>query len=161
MQDEVAMGYQDRGETLSTEDPRAALVSMMLGTVVRAVGLIVLFVGLWVGIKVILEAWALYEEPQRIVRFADAIQKHSNIDGVLSSLTSEQQAAVDSAQAVEGGSFRLSYFAAWFIVLLLILVVGLVSMSAITTGGQLTLYDMQRKRQYKAIVEEVRRMRDG
>jgi hypothetical protein len=135
--------------------------SMALGIVVRAVGVVVLFVGLWVGIKVILEAWALYEQPQRIVRFADDIQKHSKIDGVIGSLGAATGA--DKAQQAGSGpdnGLRLSYFAAWFIVLLLIFVIGSLAMSAITTGGQLALYDLQLKRYSRSVVKEVRRLRD-
>ena len=153
------------------EDPQANhWGSMALGAMVRVVGVVVLFVGLWVGIKVILEAWALYEQPQRIVRFADDIQKHSNLDGVIGSLgvvadegaaqpgANNAQAAVSKKGASNG--LRLSYFAAWFIALLLIFVIGSLAMSAITTGGQLALYDLQLKRYSRSLIKEVRRLRD-
>lgn len=146
--------------------------SIALGAMVRVVGVAVLFVGLWVGVKIILEAWALYEEPQRIVRFADDIQKHSNLDGVIGTLgvvaagDGGAQEANKSVQAPAGKSsangnrFRLSYFAAWFIALLLIFVIGSLAMSAITTGGQLALYDLQLKRYSRSLIKEVRRLRD-
>lgn len=142
------------------EDSQTAWGSMALGALVRIVGLVVLFVGLWVGVKVILEAWALYEEPQRIVRFADDIQKHSNLDGVIGSLTAVDQTSSGNPQAA-GKGLRLSYFAAWFIALLLIFVIGSLAMSAITTGGQLTLYDLQLKRYSKSVIKEMRRAREA
>jgi hypothetical protein len=139
--------------------------SMALGIMVRVVGVVVLFVGLWVGIKIILEAWALYEQPQRIVRFADDIQKHSHIDGIIGSLGAATGAATGADKAQRAGSgpdngLRLSYFAAWFIALLLIFVIGSLAMSAITTGGQLALYDLQLKRYSRSVIKEVRRLRD-
>ena len=135
--------------------------SMALSIMVRVVGVVVLFVGLWVGIKVILEAWALYEQPQRIVRFADDIQKHSNIDGVIGSLgTATGADKAQQAGSGPGNGLRLSYFAAWFIALLLIFVIGSLAMSAITTGGQLALYDLQLKRYSRSVIKEVRRLRD-
>jgi len=152
------MGYQDRDEAPLVEGSQAAKWGpMALGTVVRAVGMVVLFVGLWVGVKVILEAWALYEQPQRIVRFADDIQKHSNIDGVIGPL-----GVVEAGEKAKGAGtgLRLSYFAAWFIALLLIFVIGSLAMSAITTGGQLALYDLQLKRYSRSVIKEVRRLRD-
>ena len=166
------MGYQDRdGEPLMEDSQANHWGSMALGAVVRVVGVVVLFVGLWVGIKVILEAWALYEQPQRIVRFADDIQKHSNLDGVIGSLgviadgESSPQQQTDKTQVAGGKKgastgLRLSYFAAWFIALLLIFVIGSLAMSAITTGGQLALYDLQLKRYSRSLLKEVRRLRD-
>ena len=138
---------------------------MALGILVRVVGLVVLFVGLWVGVKVILEAWALYEQPQRIVRFADDIQKHSNLDGVIGSLgtveSGDGSSATGGNKAQDAGNgLRLSYFAAWFIALLLIFVIGSLAMSAITTGGQLALYDLQLKRYSRSVIKEVRRLRE-
>ena len=133
-----------------------------LAAVVRVVGLVVLFVGLWVGVKVIMEAWALYEQPQRIVRFADDIQKHSNLDGIIGSLgaTDSAESASGSSAKVPGNGLRLSYFAAWFVALLLIFVIGSLAMSAITTGGQLALYDLQLKRYSRSVIKEVRQLRD-
>ncbi|MFT5172292.1 MAG: hypothetical protein ACI8W7_000456 [Gammaproteobacteria bacterium] len=165
------MGYQDRdGELLMEDSQGNRWGSMALGAMVRVVGVVVLFVGLWVGIKVILEAWALYEQPQRIVRFADDIQKHSNLDGVIGSLgvavgeAAAQQGAknAQAAATIKGVSsgLRLSYFAAWFIALLLIFVIGSLAMSAITTGGQLALYDLQLKQYSRSLIKEVRRLRD-
>jgi hypothetical protein len=160
------MGYQDRDDVSSVDSSTATQWgSFALAAVVRVVGLVVLFVGLWVGVKVIMEAWALYEQPQRIVRFADDIQKHSNLDGIIGSLATadSEESASDGKRApakAPGNGLRLSYFAAWFIALLLIFVIGSLAMSAITTGGQLALYDLQLKRYSRAVIKEVRQLRD-
>ena len=161
------MGYQDRDDELSIGSSQATeWGAVALSTVVRVVGVVVLGIGLWVGMKVILEAWALYEQPQRIVRFADDIQKHSNLDGIIGSLGTAD-AGEESASGASGkpladrpSGLRLSYFAAWFIVLLLLFVIGSLAMSAITTGGQLALYDLQLKRYSRSLIKEVRRLRD-
>jgi len=113
-------------------------------------------------VKVILEAWALYEEPSRIVRFADDIQRHSNLDGVIGTVTgSAGDTAGQAGKPAQAGSFRLSYFAAWFIVLLLMFVIGSLAMTAIATGGQLALYDLQVRQHSRAVIREVRRMRQA
>ena len=153
------MGYYDKDDPPppSPEPPAPLTVGQLaLSAFVRVVGLVVLLVGLWAGVKVVLEAWALYEEPQRIERFAEAIAKGSNVDGVIGSLTASDEGA---GKAQAGGGFRLSYFAAWFIVLLLMFVIGSLSMAAITTGGQLALYDLQVRRESRALVREVKRLR--
>jgi len=160
------MGYQDRDDVSSMDSSQTTeWGNFALAAVVRVVGLVVLFVGLWVGVKVIMEAWALYEQPQRIVRFADDIQKYSNLDGIIGSLgTAESAESVSNGNGAPakaaGNGLRLSYFAAWFIALLLIFVIGSLAMSAITTGGQLALYDLQLKRYSRSVIKEVRQLRD-
>lgn len=151
------MGYEDRDDVMVEEEPGTTrLVSLLVAALVRAVGLAVLLVGLWVGVKVILEAWALYEDPSRIVRFAEDIQRHSNLDGVIGSIAGDgERPRSENA----GSGLRLSYFAAWFIVLLLMFVIGSLAMAAIATGGQLVLYDLQVRHHSRAVVREVRRLR--
>ena len=134
--------------------------------IVRAVGFILMFVGLWIGLKVINEAWALYQEPQNIERLARAIEKGSNLDKALSSAESANASQTeDSAQASLASSnrvrevndalgFRLSYFVAWIIGILLLMLVGRLSIAAIKTGGELALYDLQIKRFAKYLVQQ-------
>ena len=148
------MGYEDRDEP--AEAGSGGMLQTGLSMLVRGIGLAVLLVGLWVGVKVILEAWALYEDPSRIVRFADDIQKHSNLDGVIGSLAASDES---TQVAKPGGSLRLSYFAAWFIVLLLMFVIGSLAMAAIATGGQLVLYDLGLKQYSRGVMREVRNLR--
>ncbi len=160
----TGMGYQDRDEELAgrAHEP-LSWATLALSSLVRIVGVVVLFVGLWAGVKIIVEAWTLYEQPQRIVRFADAIQAGSNLDGLIGNLGSggegDEAAPAPAARPASGGALRLSYFAAWFIALLLMFVIGSLAMAAITTGGQLALYDMQIKRHAREVIREVRRLR--
>jgi hypothetical protein len=160
------MGYEDRGDTPAEPDAQMSIAQLALSAVVRLIGVAVLGVGLWAGVKVIVEAWALYEQPQRIERFATAIQAGSNLDGLISNLVAAgaqegevSDAATAARRAEPGGTLRLSYFAAWFIALLLMFVIGTLAMTAVTTGGQLALYDLQVKRYSRAVIKEVRRMR--
>jgi hypothetical protein len=158
------MGYHDREDSPPREAETPAptpMAQIALSAFVRLVGVAVLLVGLWAGIKIVLEAWALYEDPQRIERFADAIQHGSNIDGLIGTLAaSGEEAAGERARDEKGeGGLRLSYFAAWFVVLLLMFVIGSLAMAAITTGGQLALYDLQVRQHSRAVIREVRRLR--
>jgi hypothetical protein len=52
------------------------------------------------------------------------------------------------------GNIRVSYFFAWMIVLLLLLLIARISLAAIKTGGELVLYDMQIKQFARTLVRE-------
>ncbi len=135
--------------------------------IVRIVGFILMFVGLWIGLKVINEAWSLYQQPQNIERLARAIEKGSNLDKALSaaekpraadsSSDSEEARLASSARLREVNDalgFRLSYFVAWVIGILLLMLVGRLAIAAIKTGGELALYDLQIKRFAKHLVQQ-------
>ncbi len=158
--------YGDKSPPPAFEDPiPLGLQALSIG--VRLVGIVVLLVGLWAGVRIILEAFALYQEPARIERFAQAIQAGSNIDGLLGSaidkaLDAEATPAAGTPPQGRDTGLRVSYFAAWMIVLLLMFVIGILAMNAITTGGQLVLYDLQVRRYSRAMVREWRRsQREG
>ena len=138
----------------------------ILSIIVRFLGLIVLLVGLYVGIKVILEAWLLYEEPQRIERFADAIEHGSNLDAVLTAITVgkaipkqlKPEASTTSNNATP--ALKVTYFLAWGIVVVLLMVIGSLASAAIRTGGQLALYDLQVKRFAKQLLKEAKTIKE-
>ncbi len=121
-----------------------------LTLLVRLLGLVMLLIGLFIGIKVIFEAWHLYEEPQRIERFADAIEQGSHLNAVIASVaqkqTSTPQPRAIPPQQAKQVSLDLTYFLAWAIVIVLLMVIGSLAATAIRTGGQLALYDLQVKR---------------
>ncbi len=138
-----------------------------LSILVRSLGLIMLIIGLYVGIKVIFAAWELYDEPQKIERFADAIDHGSNLDSTISSLTTStlnvkttnaETPRSDIARADD--SLRVSYFLAWFLAVLLLMIISGLAMSAIRTGGQLALYDLEVKRFARQLIEEARKKED-
>ena len=96
---------------------------------VRLTGIVLLSFGLLAGLKIMLEGFQLYREPARIEVFAQAIEKGSNIDRTL--------APVDRNGLRNGGNFRMSYFAAWAIVLTLLLFISMIAFTAIRAGGEL------------------------
>jgi disulfide bond formation protein DsbB len=136
-----------------------------LSIVVRLLGLVMLLIGLFVGIKVIFQAWDLYKEPQNIERFADAIEQGSHLDVMLAKFTPHPKVS-DSESVIQqplqkaetsSESLRLTYFLAWIIAVLLLMVIGGLASSAIRTGGQLALYDLQVKRFARQLIEEARK----
>ncbi|MFW5446876.1 MAG: hypothetical protein ACKE8G_01950 [Methylophagaceae bacterium] len=134
-----------------------------LSILVRSLGLIMLIIGLYVGIKVIFAAWELYDEPQKIERFSDAIDHGSNLDSTLSSFTASAL-SVETTDATPRSdiskaddSLRVSYFLAWFLAVLLLMIISGLAMSAIKTGGQLALYDLEVKRFARQLIEEARK----
>jgi hypothetical protein len=137
-----------------------------IAILVRIIGVVVLIVGLVVGIKVIMEAWNLYEKPENIERFAKAIEQGSNLDQLLKSVTDDKTSAKAPVQ-VDGENMpteqpqaneplRLTYFIAWGLVIVLLMVIGGLASSAIRTGGQLALYDLQVKRLARQMIKEAR-----
>lgn len=146
-------------------DNSSSATTDFLSIVVRLLGLVMLLIGLFIGIKVIFEAWDLYKEPQNIERFADAIEQGSHLDVMLAKFTPHPKAN-NSDSVVEqtlpkagtsSESLRLTYFLAWIIAILLLIVVGSLASSAIRTGGQLALYDLQVKRFARQLIAEARK----
>jgi disulfide bond formation protein DsbB len=168
---------QMEGNTLSTA------IQQITSVIVRLIGMMVLFVGLYVGLKVILEAWGLYQRPERIESFAAAIERGSNIDQIFSATVqristevsddvvipsdgvpteSMNPANEDSARPPTSGSdksLRLSYFAAWLIAMMLFLIIGSLAMSAISTGGRLALYDTDMRKFSRQLVRDFSRIK--
>ena len=134
-------------------------MQQIISAIVRLLGLGVLLFGIGIAIVVIVEAWRLYQAPERIERFAAAIERGSNLDKIFA----PRRTGSENAEGTDVGGdspteqLRLSYFAAWFIVLLLLFVLAVIAMSAISTGGQLALYDNQVKKLSRTLVKEVRR----
>lgn len=155
-------------------DNTRSLSTEILTFIVRLLGLVMLIIGLYVGIKVILEAWHLYEQPQRIERFATAIEQGSHIDSLLASLATPDTPPNSSLNQVEDSlqnsdninspaaeqtkpDIRMTYFLAWAVVILLLMVIGGLASSAIRTGGQLALYDLQVKQFAQQLLKEARK----
>ena len=84
-----------------------------------------------------------------------------NLPGALSggeeAAEGQGEGEVTAAPVADNGNLRLSYFAAWFLVLLLMLVGSIVAISAVSAGGRLVLYDTDIRQLSRAIVKEVRR----
>jgi len=129
----------------------------VMSIIVRFCGLILMFIGMWVAIQVFSEALALYKDPANIERVATAIEAGSNIDKSIApirdSLLGETEEVGEAKKQGESNSIRISYFIAWVIDLLLLLLLARISLAAIKTGGELALYDAQIKRFARQIVK--------
>lgn len=145
----------------------------IMSFLVRLLGFFLLLVGLWVALQVLLTAQELYEHPEKIERFAVAIEKGSNIDKTLAPLRDsliletdsengvKQYNETDKRPSVTGtGGIRVSYFFAWVIALLLLLLIARISLTAIKTGGELVLFDMQIKQFARMLAKESNKLRD-
>jgi HAMP domain-containing protein len=145
----------------------------IMGFFVRLLGFFLLLAGLLVALQVLLTAKDLYEHPENIERFAVAIEKGSNIDKTLAPIRDSLIAESDSENGVKHygeteqrpsttgtGNIRVSYFFAWVIVLLLLLLIARISLAAIKTGGELVLFDMQIKQLARMLAKESNKIRD-
>jgi len=129
----------------------------LLSIIVRLFGLTLLIIGLYIGIKVIFEAWHLYEEPQRIERFADAIEHGSNLDSLLATISSDKPSIGQPQSSQALPKLKMTYFLAWGIVVVLLMVIGSLASTAIKTGGQLALYDLQVKHIAKQLLTDAKK----
>ncbi len=140
--------------------------SRLLNLTVRCCGLVLLAVGFVVALMVIADAWALYDNPDKIKSFARAVERGSNLDLTLSSAATKGrrqleadntdeslEAAFDGdAQAPPG--LRFSYFVAWLLAILLLLLIGRLAIAAVRTGGELALYDVKVGKLARALLRE-------
>ncbi|MGE0482848.1 MAG: hypothetical protein AB7Q81_01785 [Gammaproteobacteria bacterium] len=140
--------------------------SRLLNLVVRVIGLVLLGTGFIVALLVIASAWSLYENPARIEAFAIEVERGSNLDLTLSSAVSHGRAQVEEATAVDpelvapasaappAPAFRFSYFVAWMLAILLLLLIGRLAIAAVRTGGELALYDVKVGKLARALLKE-------
>ena len=137
------MGYYDRDNPDAEPQP-ATPSSNLLGTTqgvlnvfVRLTGIALMAVGLWVGVEVVIEAWALYRDPDRIQSFANALERGMNINAMLAEL-SRPEVGADGAP-LPRSPLGVAFLLAWFIAPMLLFTVGYLAMSAVRTGGMLAL----------------------
>ncbi|MEQ8235138.1 MAG: hypothetical protein RLW61_03885 [Gammaproteobacteria bacterium] len=141
--------------------------SRLLGLVVRSTGLVLLAVGFVVALMVIASAWSLYEEPSRIEAFAREVEHGSNLDLTLAGSVAAGRAELEGTRpdgatvATRNGepapAFRFSYFIAWAIAILLLLLIGRLAIAAVRTGGELALYDVKVGKLARALLRERQR----
>ncbi|MCG8380324.1 MAG: hypothetical protein MI865_12740 [Proteobacteria bacterium] len=128
----------------------------VLSIVVRLCGLTLLFIGMWIAIQVFQEAISLYRDPTNIERIAKAIEEGSNIDKSIApirdSILGEDEEQTENKSESNPEGFRISYFIAWVVDLLLLLLLARIAIMAVKTGGELALYDAQVKRLARQIV---------
>ncbi len=147
-EDTAAPDWSERGTQLSQ-------------FVVRGFGFVLMLVGLWISLAVIAEAWSLYRNPANIERLAKAIEHGSHLDRALSRVgMADRNTLDDSASAADDTEllgFRMTYFVAWIIAILLLMLVGRLALGAVRTGGELVLHDAQIKKFARELVREAAR----
>ena len=144
------------------------IFQQLLAILVRLLGLCLLVIGIGAAVMILREALTLYQDPARIEPFAVAIERGSNLDKIFALPASksaqtgtEGDATSEASAPARGAHLRLSYFAGWFLVLLLMLVASIVAISAVSAGGRLVLYDTNVRELSRAVVREVRRNRSN
>lgn len=137
----------------------------LLNLTVRGLGLLLLLVGMFVALMTIVSAWSLYANPATIENFARAVEHGSHLDLTLAQVSAGEAAEDDALVPLPGvrakpaaapaqPSLRFSYFVAWIIAILLLLLIGRLAIAAVRTGGELALYDVQVKKLVRALLEE-------
>ncbi len=135
--------------------------------VTRGFGFVLMLVGLWISLAVIAEAWSLYKNPANIERLAKAIERGSNLDRALSRVGAAEHGTLDEAAPSSGSGkvdadvlgFRMTYFVAWVVAILLLMLVGRLALGAVKTGGELVLHEAQIKKFARELVREAARGR--
>jgi disulfide bond formation protein DsbB len=122
----------------------ALLASRLTNGVVRVAGLVLVVVGLWAGVKVVVEAWGLYQDPSAVERLARVIDRASHIDSLVGPRAAEAAPPQTGARPLAGTAspeetFRPSYFLAWALAILLLLLVGKLASWTVRAGGALAL----------------------
>lgn len=150
-EDAPAPAWNERGE-------------MLTRFVVRGFGFVLMLVGLWISLAVIAEAWSLYKTPTNIERLAKAIEHGSHLDRALSRAGTGERSTLEDTDSAAGQDatsevlgFRMTYFVAWIIAILLLMLVGRLALGAVKTGGELVLHDTQIKRFARELVRETAR----
>ncbi|MEM7541922.1 MAG: hypothetical protein AAF384_10110 [Pseudomonadota bacterium] len=141
-------------------------LALMTGAT-RMLGFALLITGFVISLMVIFSAWELYSDPREIEDFAVAIERGSGLDRMLSSARQQGRSQLEAVSEEPAGrtiaqdpGFRFSYFLAWILAVLLLLLIGRLSMAAIKTGGELVLYDTQVKKLARALLEAQKARRD-
>lgn len=163
--------YQFDSESGDAATKVESAANIAISWLTRLAGLALLVVGLWAAVAIIFEAWSIYTNPKshRVEAFARAIEDATHLDAMLApkrvaSATAAPPAAdaataVPAAAEAQSDELRVSYFIAWAILLMMMLVVGRLSLAAIRTGGELALYDVQIRRFARELMREVTRER--
>ncbi len=138
-------------------DPEEGLVSSQgltnaLTLSVKLLGAGLMIVGLIISLLVINEAWSLYRDPTLIEPMVQAIEEHSNLNKVLASVATDETDAPSTGAQLR--NFRLAYFPAWFIAIVMLLLIGRLSIAAIQTGGELALYDRNIRKLARTLLRE-------
>jgi len=129
------------------------LIGLVAEVLARTAGIVLIVVGVWTGVKVIVEAWSLYTNPVSVGRFAGGLETATGLDSLLASRVPAQQDVQQQADTGQYPSpepipaaakqYRLSYLVAWPLVVLLLLLLGKLASWAIGAGVRLAFYEIR------------------
>lgn len=134
----------------------ASAATRYIDLLVRLLGVVLVVAGTWIGLKVVIEAWNLYRTPYRIEALRTAVESGSHLDRVLAAYSADPDEAPARESRATDDALRLSYFLAWGIAMLLLLLVGSLSTALIRTGAELALRDARNKQLARVLAKELR-----
>lgn len=124
------------------------IITDIIGYIIRLAGVLLLLLGLAVAIQVLSIAQDLYQNPENIEPFATVIEQGSNIDKAIASSMPRGKTAntYNGEQTNDKVNVRISYFFAWLINILLLLLIARISLAAVKTGGELALFNLSKQK---------------
>lgn len=130
--------------------------------IVRCIGVVILCFGLWMAYQLVKECWSLYNDPSKMEKFAEHVAKGSDIDKsgesltqFVGELTGEAAGVKDPKKLPAITPTRFSYFAAWFLSIILFWIIGKISFWAISTGTKIATDHADQEQIAKSIAKEV------
>jgi len=95
---------------------------------VKTTGFFLLLMGVCISLYIAVETIQLYQHPENMEHLAVVIEKGSNIDHALMN---------NLHKTNDNNSLRLSYFVAWLLNFMLIMLISMISLAFIKTGASL------------------------
>jgi hypothetical protein len=167
--------------TMESYDSSAATTfspGVLFAAVIRLVGLGVMLIGLIGAFYVASRAWNLLENPERIAKYSEEVEKQSHLNAFIGRMNSvfdfieQAESALPAAEpekdnkktqdpsrpaspTLESTTLNASYFAAWGIVILLLALIARICFWAIREGGTLALYSVDSERQLRIVMREL------
>lgn len=147
--------------------------------IIRALGIIVLLVGLVTAIKVLERSWGLLGEHTTVVELSESIDKQSGLHAFFGKSAAQLSGLMgvnrDATARAPGGatqpttadtvsaaaqtrgapSLRASYFMAWPLSILVLFLVARIALALIMTGANLALKTASGDEQIRALVNEL------
>lgn len=143
--------------------------SNLFETIVRLVGAVIMIVGVVVALQVLRHAWDLFNDHASVVAFGEKIEKASNLNNAFNTLLGESLAefrlharqvfdpnnANNQQPAARFEPWNLSYFVAWFVKILLLLLIARIGFWAMSEGGKLALVSLGERTLAKNMTREL------
>jgi len=117
------------------------MVHDFLSWIFRGLGLALVFFGALVLWKVFGEAWAIYQDPHHIERFAAAVEDGLGVDRSLTGLISQADKADGNANSGRT-ALSVSYLISWPLIVMVLLLVGKIGVWSLDSGARLAVARM-------------------